>query len=116
MNDSQARNLINLVAFEMDFNDEEKYNNFLNSRVEIYCYARQYTYSVMRKYNMYYKKIGSYFNNRDHSTVYAALNQHNNDISNNYKYQQMVEKLDQSVLIQSLIKEIKWNLKYKHQK
>ena len=91
LNESKIKNVLSIVS---DYYRISTIDLISKKRTRKYVFPRQVAmYLIKSIYDLPYKKIGSYFNNRDHSTVMHSVEKITNEIEMDKNVKNDVEKL-----------------------
>ncbi len=91
LHENKINNVLSLVS---DYYRISTSDLISKKRTTKYVFPRQVAmYLIKTIYDLPYKKIGSYFNNRDHSTVMHSVEKINNEIEMDINVKNDVEKL-----------------------
>jgi len=91
LNENKIKNVLSLVS---DYYRISTSDLISKKRTSKYVFPRQVAmYLIKTIYDLPYKKIGTYFDNRDHSTVMHSVEKINNDIEMDINVKNDVEKL-----------------------
>jgi len=91
LNESKIKNVLSIVS---DYYRISTIDLISKKRTRKYVFPRQVSMYLIKKiYDLPYKKIGVYFNNRDHSTVMHSVEKINNEIEMDKNVKKDVEKL-----------------------
>jgi chromosomal replication initiator protein len=89
--ENKIRNLMSIVSDYYRISTSELISK---KRTSKYVFPRQVSmYLIKTLYDIPYKKIGTYFNNRDHSTVMHSVEKITNEIEMDYNVKKDIEKL-----------------------
>ncbi len=88
---NKIRNLLSVVS---DYYNISTSDLVSKKRSRQYVYPRQIAMHLIKElYDLPYKRIGTYFNNRDHSTVMHSVEKVNNELQIDHNVKNDVEKL-----------------------
>jgi len=91
LNENKIKNVLSVVS---DYYRISTIDLISKKRTRTYVFPRQVAmYLIKNIYDLPYKKIGSYFNNRDHSTVMHSVEKITNEIEMDKNVKNDVEKL-----------------------
>lgn len=91
LNENKIKNIMSIVS---DYYRISTSDLISKKRTAKYVFPRQISmYLIKTLYDLPYKKIGTFFNNRDHSTVMHSVEKINNEIEMDINVKKDVEKL-----------------------
>jgi len=91
LNENKIKNVLSVVS---DYYRISTVDLVSKKRTRKYVFPRQVSmYLIKTIYDLPYKKIGTYFNNRDHSTVIHSVEKITNEIEMDNNVKKDVEKL-----------------------
>jgi len=91
LNENKIKNIMSIVS---DYYRISTSDLISKKRTAKYVFPRQVSmYLIKTLYDLPYKKIGTFFNNRDHSTVMHSVEKINNEIEMDINVKKDVEKL-----------------------